>query len=112
MGGRNDCQQDYHEERHNNINNNISNSKINKINSGAGAAIAAPPQFFIDIVNDFNSGNIQRIEAQDKIEEWYYKELSNLDRNGDDFNDKRNYIETIGTYYFNLFNNANGKIDI
>lgn len=112
MGGCNDSQQDFLKDRHNNISNNISNSKMNKISGGACAASAAPPQFFIDIVNDFNSGNIQKIEAQDKIEKWYFKELNNLDRNGDDFNDKKNYIETLGIYYFNLFNNANGKIDI
>ena len=112
VGGCNDSQQDFLKDRHNNISNNISNSKMNKISGGACAASAAPPQFFIDIVNDFNSGNIQRKEALSKIDEWYYKELSYLDRNGDDFNDKKNYIETVGTYYFNLFKNADDKIDI
>ena len=119
MGGCNDSQQDFLKERHNNINNNITNSKINKI-SGACAATAAPPHIPIecmDIVNDFKNGIINKSQAQNLIEEWWYDEISKLVKlnhnlnmyhlvdDGSEEYKKAKEIDDIGREFYSFFNN-------
>ena len=75
-GNYDDSPQGSSQDRYNNINNNIKNTiKNKKSRGGAGAAIAAPPQFCIDTMNQFKNGNITKDEALEKIEDWYVSEL-------------------------------------
>jgi len=105
----NDSPEGCYQNRYNNINNKIKNN-INKKISGAGAAVAAPPQICLDTVNDFKNGTIDKLKAMEIIEDWYYSELDKLrTENGlspdsEEYKSKADEMYEIGSICFAVFN--------